>query len=424
MDLQLAKGVRDIPPEEKLLKNQVVNTLTEVFELYGFSPLETPMLERIETLTAKFAAGEASDALKETFKLKDQGSRDLALRFDLTVPLARFVAMNPNLKMPFKRYEVGRVFRDGPIKLGRYREFWQCDIDTVGSSSMLTDAEIVAVTSAAFQKLGLDVIIKINNRKLLNGILEEAGIENKEAAIIAIDKLDKIGKEGVSKELEERGFTGKQIIAMFNLIQDGIRLSELKSKINNEEGKQGLQELEEIFDYLQTMGVKNVEFTVSLARGLAYYTGTVFEAYLKSGKITSSLAGGGRWDKMIGSFMGGNQTVPAVGIAFGLEPITDTLKLEGSVKNKSSAKVYVVPINTTYESLKSVQQLRSNGISASISLGKKGVSKNLEYASAQGIPYVIIIGDREVAEKKVMLRDMNSGEEQLLTLMEVIMKLK
>ncbi len=424
MDLQLAKGVRDIPPEEKLLKNQVVNTLTEVFELYGFSPLETPMLERIETLTAKFAAGEASDALKETFKLKDQGDRNLALRFDLTVPLARFVAMNPTLKMPFKRYEVGRVFRDGPIKLGRYREFWQCDIDIVGSNSMLADAEILAVVDATFKKLGLDIVIKVNNRKLLNGILGEAGIENKEAAIIAIDKLDKIGKEGVSKELEERGFTGKQIIAVFNLIPEGIRLAELKSKINNEEGKQGIQELEELFGYLQEMGVKNVQFEVSLARGLAYYTGTVFEASLKNGKITSSLAGGGRWDKMIGSFMGGNQTIPAVGIAFGLEPIADTLKLEGKVKSKSAAKVYVLPINTINESIKVVQQLRSNGISASISLGKKGVSKNLEYASALGIPYVLILGDKELAEKKVVLRDMSSGEEQLLTLMEVIMKLK
>ncbi len=424
MDLQLAKGVRDIPPEEKLLKNQVVNTLTEVFELYGFAPLETPMLERIETLTAKFAAGEASDALKETFKLKDQGDRSLALRFDLTVPLARFVAMNPTLKMPFKRYEVGRVFRDGPIKLGRYREFWQCDIDIVGSNSMLADAEILAVVDATFKKLGLDIIIKVNNRKLLNGILEEAGIENKEAAIIAIDKLDKIGKDGVSKELEERGFTGKQIISIFNLILEGIRLAELESKINNEEGKQGIQELEELFSYLQEMGVKNVQFEVSLARGLAYYTGTVFEASLKNGKITSSLAGGGRYDNMISNFMGSSQIIPATGISFGLEPIADMLKLEGKVKSKNAAKVYVIPINTINESLKVVQQLRSNGIPASISLGKKGVSKNLEYASTLGIPYVIIIGDKELAEKKVVLRNMASGEEQLLTLMEVIMKLK
>src|SRR3989344_5019587 len=198
MEIQMTKGVRDIPPEEKIIKNKVVDTLKELFELYGFSPLETPILERLETLSSKFAAGEASDALKETFKLKDQGDRDLGLRFDLTVPLARFVSMNPNVKMPFKRYEMGTVFRDGPIKLGRYREFWQCDIDIVGSKSMLVEAEILAVMQTAFAKLGLDVTLKVNNRKLLNGILEQAGIKDGEPSIIAMDKLDKIGKEGVA----------------------------------------------------------------------------------------------------------------------------------------------------------------------------------------------------------------------------------
>ncbi len=424
MEIQLAKGVRDIPPEEKTLKNQIVNKLKEVFELYGFSPLETPMLERMETLSAKFAAGDASDAMKETFKLKDQGNRDLGLRFDLTVPLARFVAMNPTLKMPFKRYEIGRVFRDGPIKLGRYREFWQCDIDVVGSSSMLAEAELLAAAETSFKKLGLEVFIKVNNRKILNGILEEAGIKNKELAIIAIDKLDKIGREGVSKELEERGFTGKQIASVFNFLLEGIRLAELKNKLQSEEGKQGILELEELFEYLKQMEVKSVQFDVSLARGLAYYTGTVFECYLKDKTITSALAAGGRYDDLIGKFQGGNRIIPAVGISFGLESIADTLKLKGKIENKSAAKVYVLPINTIQESLKAVQLLRSNGISASISLGKKGVSKNLEYASAQGIPYVLILGENEIAEKKVVLRDMNSGEEQLITLMEVVMKLK
>ncbi|MBI1968963.1 ATP phosphoribosyltransferase regulatory subunit, partial [Candidatus Woesearchaeota archaeon] len=176
MELQTAKGVRDIPPEEKLLKNQVVRTIQAVFELYGFQPLETPILERYETLTAKFAAGEASDALKETFKLKDQGDRDLGLRFDLTVPLARYIAMNPMLKLPFKRYELGPVFRDGPIKLGRYREFWQCDADIIGASSLLAEAELLALVQTVFNKLQLDVVIKVNNRKILNGLLEQSGI--------------------------------------------------------------------------------------------------------------------------------------------------------------------------------------------------------------------------------------------------------
>lgn len=424
MELQTAKGVRDIPPEEKALKNQVVNTLTEVFELYGFAPLETPILERYETLAAKFAAGEASDALKETFKLTDQGNRELGLRFDLTVPLARFMAMNPMLKMPFKRYEVGQVFRDGPIKLGRYREFWQCDIDTIGSSSMLADAEIVAVIGTVFQKLNLDVTIKVNNRKVLNGILEQAGIADKENAIIAIDKLDKIGKDGVAKELQERGFSKKQIDALFALVKENISLAELKKKLMSAEGVQGMLELEELFSYLKAMKISTVQFDVSLARGLAYYTGSVFEARLKKGQINSSVAGGGRWDTMIGSFMGGNREVPAVGVAFGIEPIMDTLRLEKKVKSKAAAQVYIIPINTISESLKTVQELRENGIAASFCLGKKGVSKNLEYASSLGIPYVIIIGEDELKKKKILLRDMNDGTEQLLAVKDVVTKLK
>src|SRR3989344_5867493 len=222
MKLQTARGVQDVPPEEKIVKNQVVDTLKEMFILYGFAPLETPILERYETLAAKFAAGEASDALKEIFKLKDQGKRNLGLRFDLTVPLARYVAMNPSLKLPFKRYAVGEVFRDGPIKLGRSREFWQMDVDTVGTVSMLAEAEILALAENAFFQLGLNVKIKINNRKLLNGILQQSGINKKEEAIIIIDKLDKIGVAGVSSELQAKGCTAGQIKAVLSLLNSDL----------------------------------------------------------------------------------------------------------------------------------------------------------------------------------------------------------
>ncbi len=454
MILQSAKGVRDIPPYEKALKNEVVKTLTQVFELYGFLPLETPVLERYETLAAKFAAGEASDALKETFRLRDQGNRELGLRFDLTVPLARYVAMNPTLKMPFKRYEVGRVFRDGPLKLGRYREFWQCDADIVGSSSMLADAECLAVIEAAFNKLKLDVVIKVNNRKLINGILEDAGIARDAwgKAIIALDKLAKIGVQGVRQELEARGFSKKQSDKALRLVSGTKSLPQLKKALKNPEAQQGIAELEELFGYRKKLGLNKVTFDASLARGLAYYTGTVFEAYLKlknnlkkgrmekqkekqkgnegqKEQVTSSLAAGGRWDGMIGNFLGGNRIIPAVGLSFGLEPIMDTLRLEKQQKEQKAAslvKVYVLPIGISAgnESLKIVQQLRDAGISSSISLGKKGVSKNLEYASAWCIPYVIIIGEDELKKNKVLLRNMEEGTEQLLPVKDVIKKLK
>ncbi|HLC52283.1 MAG TPA: histidine--tRNA ligase [Candidatus Nanoarchaeia archaeon] len=423
-ELQLAKGVKDTPPEEKIVKDKVVSTLTNIFELYGFMPLETPILERYETLSAKFAAGEASDALKEIFKLKDQGDRTLGLRFDLTVPLARYVAMNLNLKLPFKRYAVGSVFRDGPIKLGRTREFWQMDIDTVGTKSMLAEAEILAMADSVFKTLNLNVVIKVNNRKLLNGILEQAGIDQKEEAIIAIDKLNKIGEEGVSKELKMRGYSTKQINKVFALIRNNVTLRELNIKIVDETGKEGLAELEELFSYLKSMNVKSAVFDISMARGLAYYTGTVFEAFLKNGEVTSSLAGGGRYDNMIGKYLDGGKEVPAVGISFGLVPIIETLKLEKKVESKTNTKVLVIPINTIKESLEISQILRNSGIATDFSLGKKGVSKSLQYADSLGIPYTIIIGEDEINKKKVLLRDMSSGTEQLLTVDGVVKKLK
>ncbi len=424
MEFQTAKGVRDLLPEEKILKNKIVQTLTELFELAGFAPLETPILERYETLTAKFAAGEASDALKEIFSLQDQGKRNLALRFDLTVPLSRYVAMNPTLKMPFKRYEIGRVFRDGPIKLGRYRELWQCDIDIVGSKSMVAEAEILSVVDSAFSALQLPIIVKVNNRKVLNGILEQAGIvERKEEAIISLDKLDKIGVDGVSKELKGRGYADQQIAAIFALVKEKITLPEIKAKLKDKEGQEGIQELEELFSYLKAQKINSAQFDVSLARGLAYYTGTVFEVRLKSGEFSSSLAGGGRYDNMIGKFMGGGREVPAVGIAFGLEPILDVLKMKWTTKVKTPAKVLVLPINTVAKSLVAAQELRKAGISTDVAL-LKGVTKNLQYAAALDIPFVAIIGEDELKQKKVLLRDMTSGVEQLLSVKEVVKRLK
>ncbi len=424
MELQTAKGVKDLAPEEKILKNKVVNTVAKTFELYGFAPLETPTLERYETLAAKYGAGAESEVLKETFKLKDQGGRQLGLRFEMTTSLARHVAQNPTLKMPFKVYQVGAVFRDGPIKLGREREFWQADADTIGASSMLAEAEQIALLVDVFRQLKFEFVIKVNNRKILNGILKQSGINEVKEALIAIDKLDKIGKAGVADELKQRGYSKAQMDKVFSLLTKGTTLASLKKKVKDEEGKQGLAELGELFGYLKTMGVKEVEFDLSLARGQAYYTGTVIEAYLKNSTVTSSIAAGGRYDQMIGNYMGGGREVPAVGVSFGLTPIMEQMKVQNKLKEKTPAKVLVIPINVTDEALKIAQELRKNGIDTDFALGKKGVSKNLEYANALGIPYVAIIGEEELKKKKVMLKEMNSGTEQLLSLKDLIKKLQ
>ncbi|MEK7159118.1 MAG: ATP phosphoribosyltransferase regulatory subunit, partial [Patescibacteria group bacterium] len=205
--LQRARGVRDFGPEEKIARDKIVETLKTVFEAFGYNPIETPILERYELFASKFGIGQESDAMRETFKLKDQGDRDLVLRTEFTVPFSRFVGMNPQLKKPFKRYQIGQVFRDGPLKLGRYREFYQCDVDVVGVSDPIIDAEILQLTDEVFTKLGLETEIFINNRKILNGILDACGVakDDQNSVIISIDKLAKLGADGVSKELAGKG---------------------------------------------------------------------------------------------------------------------------------------------------------------------------------------------------------------------------
>jgi len=420
MSFQTAKGVRDVPPEEKIIKNKVIDIIKKYFELYGFSPLETPTIERYETLAAKYGAGAGSDVLNETFKLTDQGKRKLGLRFEMTTSLARYVADNPNLKLPLKVYQIGQVFRDGPIKRGREREFWQADADTLGSKSILADAEQIAVLYSVFKELKFNFVIKVNNRKLLNGILNQVGIKDKKEALISIDKLDKIGEKGASKELQEKGYKPIQIKKLFSLLNGSLR--EVKKKVTDEEGSEGINELQELFSDLKQMGVK-AEFDISLARGQAYYTGTVIEAYLKKNAITSSIAGGGRYDEMIGGYVGGGRNIPAVGVSFGLTPIMEALKLQQEMNKRSLAQVLVLPINTIKESLQVCQELRENEIKVDLAM-LKGVSKNLQYANALGIPYVVIIGENELKKKKVLLRDMNSGMEQMLTVKQVVSKLK
>ncbi|MDP3698780.1 MAG: histidine--tRNA ligase [Nanoarchaeota archaeon] len=424
MEMQNAKGVKDLPPEEKILKNKVVNTISKAFELYGFAPLETPILERYETLAAKYGAGVESDALKETFKLQDQGDRQLGLRFEMTTSLARFVAQNPVLKMPLKVYQIGSVFRDGPIKTGREREFWQADADAVGTSSMIAEAEQIALLCEVFKELKFKFVVKVNNRKILNGILKQCGITEVREALIAIDKLDKIGKAGVAEELKQRKYSKAQVDKVFTFLTKSATLPSLKKKIKDEEGKQGLAELEELLGYLKTIGVKEVEFDLSLARGQAYYTGIVIEAYLKDSTVTSSIAAGGRYDQMIGNFMGGGRQIPAVGISFGITPIMEQMKMQSKMEQKTPAKVLVIPINVVDEALKIAQELRKNGIATDFASGKKGVSKNLEYANTLAIPYVAIIGEEEMKKKKVLLKEMSSGTEQMLSVKDLVKKLQ
>jgi histidyl-tRNA synthetase len=414
MELQLPRGMRDFPPEEKILRDEVISVLKGIFELYGFSPLETPVVERWEVLSAKYSGGE--EILKETFKLTDQGGRQLGLRYDLTVPLARFVGMNPTIKRPFKRYQIGTVYRDGPIKKGRTREFYQCDADIVGSSSPLADAECVQLALDVFEKLGIDVEVKINNRKVLYELAQAAEIpeELTEAAILSLDKLEKIGPDGVLREMIERGIARVSAERFLLGAQD-------REALKNGDG---YRELEPVLSALQD---PRVVWTPSLARGLSYYTGTIYEVYAKNSSVTGSLAAGGRYDNMIGQFLGGSEKIPAVGISFGLEPILEVLKEKhpNRIMRKTVTQVYVIPFKTLLAEGRAIcQQLRRAGIKTDIDFSAKGISDGLKYANAYEIPFVVIVGPDEVAAGKVKLRDMRSGEEKLLTVDEVPHQIK
>ncbi len=425
MELQNAKGTKDYPPEEEILRQRVSATLKSVFEAYGFNPLDTPILERYDVLAMKYAGG--SGILKEIFKLKDQGNRELALRYDLTVPFARFVGMNPNIKMPFKLYQIGPVFRDGPIKLGRYRQFMQCDADVIGIKEMAAEAEIIMLTQDVFEKLELDVVIKVNNRKILNAIVESSGIKiSAEDVILTLDKIEKVGEKAVEEELKQEKVAKesiKMLLGLTSIKGSNIeRMKKLEGELSSAEGKKGMAEIRELFSYLEDTG--NVEFDASLARGLSYYTGTVFEIFLKKSEIKSAIAAGGRYDGMIGKFLSKGKEFPAVGISFGLDVIVDALELMKKQKQKSVVTAYVIPIKTLTESLSMAAKLRKAGIKTDIDLMGRGISKNLDYANSLGISYVIFIGEYELKKKKIKLRNMETGKEEMLSVEECVKSLK
>ncbi|MFH1056495.1 MAG: histidine--tRNA ligase [Candidatus Micrarchaeota archaeon] len=428
MDLTPPRGSRDFLPQEKLLRDWIVETLKKKFETYGFNPLETPALENLEVLSSKYAGGE--EILKETYSLEDQGKRKLGLRYDLTVPLSRVFA-SQKLAMPFKRYQIASVWRDGPIKAGRYREFVQCDVDVIGIASPKQEAELMALTRGAFESLGLNVFVKANSRKLLNGLLDFAGVPpaKRIQTILELDKLEKIGSQGVLKEVDNLLGTNeaKKVLELFVEVEKEKSLTLLAGMGLNEEGKEGLRELSEFFDSLVQLGVPKgfVEFSPSLARGLNYYTGMVFEAFLKEGGkkgITSSLAAGGRYDDLIGKFAGAKERIPAVGISFGLDVIAEILKGDLPEK-KTIVRVLIIPFKNFAYAFKTAGELRSRGLSCLVDLEGRSVSKNLNFANKQGIPFVVFCGEQEEKAGKIKLRDLVSGKEELLSLPSALAKL-
>jgi histidyl-tRNA synthetase len=423
MELKPLKGTRDFLPEEMIIRQEVLDRIKNVFEIFGFQPLETPALESWEILSAKGAGGE--EILKETYNFEDLGKKRVGLRYDLTVPLARVVASNPNLNLPFKRYQIQNVWRYGDVSKGRLREFLQADIDIVGSESMLADAEVIACAISCFNSLGFkDFLVRLNNRKILSALIKFAGIEEKKSLDVlrSLDKLEKIGKEKVKKELEEKGISKESIEKIFEFIN--IEKNPEKILEKNKDFEEGIKEINEIISYLDLMGTKaKIKVDLSLARGLDYYTGPIFE--VSAGKGIGSIAGGGRYDNLIEIFSG--RKIPATGISLGIERIIEVMKEKKMVrKRKTKVEVFVATINKEVlkKSLKIIQKLRESGIKTDFDLRERNLTRQLEYANSLGVPFVLIIGEKELKTKKFKLRNMEKKIEKEMELSEIIKFLK
>lgn len=425
MKIQNVKGSYDYLPKEQRIRNYINKILVETFEEYGYKSIETPILSYYDILSDKY--DENNDILKEIYRLKDQGNRDLGLRYDLTVPFAKFIALNKNtISFPFKRYEIAKVFRDGPIKTGRDREFTQCDIDVVGIKGQYIEAELLSIYVNVFKKLDLDIYIKYNSRNLMTGLILESGVSEDLVPNITtiLDKKEKLSTEELNKMLRELGLNNKQIDNInkyFNMDLDQL-LKRFKGT-NNEKIKLGLNEIKELDTYLKGIGIDNIcEFSISLARGQNYYTGNVFEVFDKSKKLTSSIGAGGRYDNIVGNYINDGNKYEAVGISFGLSSIYELLKDRDIFDNRSDIDIFIIPLDTKIESLKLANELRNMGYKVDIEMNDKKLKKSMEYANKEKIPYVIVLGQEEISNDSIKIKDMFNNNETIINGLKEIKK--
>lgn len=447
----IPKGTRDFSPIEMAKRNYIFNTIKEVFLLYGFQQIETPAMENLSTLMGKY--GEEGDKL--LFKMLNSGDylknapaemleqhdyihlipkiSEKGLRYDLTVPFARYVVMHRNdIQFPFKRYQIQPVWRADRPQKGRYREFYQCDADVVGSDSLMNEIELVGMIDEVFKRFGINVIIKINNRKVLSGIAEVIGAPDKIVDItVAIDKIDKIGLENVNAELLEKGLSQDAVDALQPLLtlsgSNEEKLATLSSLLaSSEVGMKGVKELRYVLTNSEAQQPKGVvELDVSLARGLNYYTGTIIEVKAKDVTI-GSITGGGRYDNLTGVF--GMPGTSGVGISFGADRIYDVLNTLELYPKDTLASTKVLFVNfgekEGAQSLQYVMKLRANGIPAEIYPDSSKMKKQMSYANDKNVAYVAMVGETEMANGNIALKCMETGEQENLTIDEVISKLK
>ena len=443
----IPKGTRDFSPIEMAKRNYIFNTIRSVYALYGFEQIETPSIETLQTLMGKY--GEEGDKLLfkilnsgdylsgvTSEELEDRNSLRLAsricekgLRYDLTVPFARYVVMHRNdLQLPFKRYQIQPVWRADRPQKGRYREFYQCDADVVGSDSLLNEVELMQIVDTVFTRFGIRVQIKINNRKILTGIAETIGAADKIVDItVAIDKLDKIGIDNVNEELRASGLSDDSIMKLQPILSlDGAndeKLSVISGVLRDSEiGQKGIEECRFILDTLKTVGLRNeIQLDLSLARGLNYYTGAIFEVKALDTPI-GSITGGGRYDNLTGIF--GMPGISGVGISFGADRIYDVLNSLNLYPTDAVSSTQVLVINFGEKEavycLTLINRLREAGIRVEIYPDSAKMKKQMSYANNKSIPFVALIGENEIKESKITLKNMSTGEQNLITIEEMI----
>lgn len=411
INTQNLKGTTDYYGKDQLIRNKITDTLKETFIKYNYQPLDSTVLYNYDILAYKYKDG--AEILNEMYTLTDQGNRRLGLRYDLTIPFCKFIANQKDLRLPLKRYEIGKVFRNGPVKTGRCREFYQCDVDVVGISGQVIEAEQMQMVVDIFTKLGIDINIKWNNRKLMSVIIEDSNIskDKVEEVIGIIDKIEKISRQDFIKELSKIEIdeeTANKLLDNFNKsLTDYIKTYENDERVV---ACEAIQEIKTLSSYIEKLNLSdNTTFTPTLARGLSIYTSTVFEFFDKKERLTCSLGGGGRYDKIITDFIDDGNIYPAVGLSFGLEPIYTIIKDEMSSDNLIDA--YIIPMGTEVESLMLARNLRQNNINVIVEMNNRKLKKCFEYASKENIKYVIVVGSDEIQENMYTIKDMTTSEQ-------------
>ncbi|MFN8663552.1 MAG: histidine--tRNA ligase [Thermomicrobiales bacterium] len=422
---RVLKGFRDYLPEQMILRQRIITIFRGIFEQHGFEPLDTPALEYLDVLT-----GKAGENEKLMYRFEDAGGRQVGMRYDLTVPLARVVAQHQNeLALPFKRYHIAPVWRAENPQRGRFREFWQCDADIAGSASPIADAEVITIMAEALEAIGVpEFVIRISHRRLLESIGLAAGVAPEQATALyrAIDKLDKIGRDGVAAELAEAGLTGEQVRRVLDLVTRTGRPADLLAVLDSElhdvpGATDAIADMRVIFELLPAFGVAEHRFTLdlALARGLDYYTGPVFEATVTEPKV-GSVGGAGRYDGLVGTFLG--RPVPATGMSLGLERIIEVVREHNLLPAPTSvADVAVIAMKDTVgDSARLAHRLREAGLRVDLSLQpQRGIGEQLKFADRRGIPLAVIVGSSELAENKATLKALASGDQVTLPLGEI-----